>query len=112
MRTLIGLSLAAGVGALAVGLADIPQAHAADMQAPQAQMQPPPGYYGPPPVEESEAYPPPPPPVAYGYPPPPVAYYAYAPRPVIVDPYAYYWRGYGPRVAYGYGRWGRGYRHW
>ena len=49
-------------------------------------------------------------------PPPPVAYYAYAPRrswPAY--PYylrAPYWRGYGPRVAYGYGHWGRGYRRW
>jgi hypothetical protein len=31
MRTLIGLSIAAGVGALAVGFANIAPAHAADM---------------------------------------------------------------------------------
>jgi hypothetical protein len=116
MRKLIGLSVA-GAGVVAAGWAQLAPAHAADMQAPQAQMQPPSGTYGTPPVE-SEAYPPPPvaygyppPPVAYGYPPPPpVAYYAYAPAPVLVGPYPYYWRGYGPRVAYGYGHFGHGFR--
>jgi hypothetical protein len=109
MRKVIGLSLAATVGT--AGLLAIAPAQAADMQAPQAQMQPPPpGYYGPPPPVENY---PPPPPVAYGYP-PPAAYYA--PPPVVVVPgpyygYGPYWGGY-PHVAYGYGygRWH--YRGW
>jgi hypothetical protein len=111
MRKVIGLPLTAAVGA--IGLLGLSPAQAADMQAPQAQMQPPPpGYYGPPPPVEN--YPPPPPPVAYDYPPPPVAYYA--PPPPVVVPGPYYGYGYGPywggypRVAYGYGRWH--YRHW
>jgi hypothetical protein len=109
MRPAIWLSLA-GASTLALSSLANSSAHATDMPAPQAQVQPPPGYYGPP-AEESEAYPPPPAPYAYAAP-PAVAYYAYAP-PVVVAPYPYYWRGYyGPRVAYGYGRWGRGYRRW
>jgi hypothetical protein len=110
MRKVVGLSLAAAVAA--IGLLGLSPAQAADMQAPQAQMQPPPpGYYGPPPAVES--YPPPPPPVAYGYP-PPAAYYA--PPPVVVVPGPYY--GYGPywgrypHVAYGYGYGRRHYRGW
>jgi hypothetical protein len=117
MRHAIGLTLAASVSAVALGAVAIPPAHAADMGVPDyGYQQPPQGYY--PPPQQSEAYPPPP--VAYGYPappPPPVAYYAYPPAPVVVGgPYPYYgygpyWRGYGPRVAYGYGHGGH-YRRW
>ncbi len=90
------------------------------MSVPQAEMGPPPAGYGPPPVEESYGYPPPvppapiydvpppppPPAVVYDYPPPPVVY---APPPYY-GPYGYYWRGYGPRFAYGYGHWHHGWR--
>jgi hypothetical protein len=113
MHKFIGLTLAAGVSALAVGGVELQPAQAADMAVTQGQYQAPaPGYYGPPPVEEGYGYPPP---AAYGYP-PPVAYYAYAAPPVMVLPEVYYgrgpyWRGYGPRFARGYGRWDRGYRH-
>jgi hypothetical protein len=106
MRKVIGLAFAAAAGT--AGLSAIAPAQAADMQAPQAQMQPP-GYYAPPPAVEN--YPPPPPPVAY-YPPPPAAYYAPPPVAVVPGPYygyGPYWGGY-PHVAYGYGHWG--YRHW
>ena len=106
MRTLV---LAAG--ALVFGGLAVQSASAADMPLQQGQIQaPPPGAY------------PPPPRVAY-YPPPPAAYYpppvAYYPPPVAYVP-AYagwpgpyyarwgYWHGYGPRFAYGYGHWGRG----
>lgn len=114
MRTMMRMSLAATVGALALGWAGLHGATAADMsvQGPyQGQYEAPPPAYGPPPVEEGYAYPPPP--VGYGYP-PPVAYYAYGPR-VVFWPGPYYgpgpyWRGYGPRFAYGYGRFGRGFR--
>jgi hypothetical protein len=105
MRKVIGLAFAAAAGT--AGLSAIAPAQAADMQAPQAQMQPP-GYYAPPPAVEN--YPPPPPPVAYY--PPPAAYYAPPPVAVVPGPYygyGPYWGGY-PHVAYGYGRWG--YRHW
>jgi hypothetical protein len=125
MRHAIGLTLAASVSAVALGAVAIPQAQAADLATPDyGYQQPPQGYYPPQqgyyPPQQSEAYPEPaPPPVAYGYPPPPpppVAYYAYPPAPVVVGSYPYYgrgpyWRGYGPRVAYGYGHWGH-YRHW
>jgi hypothetical protein len=109
MRHLLQLSLAA----LALGvLASAPHARAADMGVP----------YGPPPQADYGApYGAPPaapgyypPPVAYDYPPPPPpAYYAYAVPPYVVAPGPYYWgapywRGYGARFAYGYGRWGRG----
>jgi hypothetical protein len=124
MRHAIGLTLAAGVSAVALGIVAMPSAHAADMGVPDyGYQQPPQGYY---PPQQTQAYPQPaPPPVAYGYPAPPppapVAYYAYPPAPVVVGapypcywhgPYAGpYWRGYGPRVAYGYGHWGH-YRRW
>lgn len=114
MRRLFSLSLAAGVGAFALGCAEPHSAKAADLPIPQARMQPP-DYYGPPPAEEGYAYPPP---AVYGYPPPPpVAYYPYAAPPYAVVPGPYYvrgpyWRGYGPHFAYGYGHWGRGYRRW
>jgi hypothetical protein len=112
MQIIRTLALTAG-GLLLGGLA-LQSARAADMPAEQGQIQgPPPGAYGPPPP----AYAPPPPPVAYYrppppayYPPPPVAYYAPA-YPVWPGPYYArwgYWRGYGPRFAYGYGHWGRG----
>jgi hypothetical protein len=107
MRKVIGLAFAAAAGT--ASFLAIAPAQAADMQAPQAQMQPPPGYYGPPPAVEN--YPPPPPPVAY-YPPPPAAYYAPPPVAVVPGPYygyGPYWGGY-PHVAYGYGHWH--YRHW
>jgi hypothetical protein len=118
MRNAIGWTLAAGMSVFAFSAVAIPPAHAADMGVPDYGYQQQPGYY--PPPQQAEAYPPPPPPpVAYGYPPPlppPVAY-PYAPAPVVVGPYygrGYYWQGYGPRFAYGYGRgYGRGhYRHW
>jgi hypothetical protein len=113
MRHVIGLALAASVSAMALGSVGNTPAHAADMATPNyGYQQPPPAYY---PPQQSEAYAPPPPPVAYYPAPPPVAYYAYAPAPVVAYPYylrAPYWRGYGPRVAYGYGHWGRGYRRW
>jgi hypothetical protein len=111
MRKVMKLSLAAAVSALALGAAALHAAKAADMYMPQGQVQAPPEPYGPPPV--AQGYPPPPP--VYGYPPPPVGYYPYAPR-VAVWPRPYYGRGpywggyYGPRYAYGYGRWG--YRRW
>ncbi len=117
MRNAIGWTLAAAAGAFAFGSVAIPSAHAADMGVPEygyQQQQPPPGYY--PQQQQAEVYAPPPP-VAYGYPPPPpppVAYYPYAPAPVVVGPYygrGYYWHGYGPRFAYGYGHYGH-YRHW
>jgi hypothetical protein len=113
MQRTIRVSIAAGVGALALAAAGLHGAKAADMGVPQYQAQPP-AAYAPPPVHESYAYPPPPP-RAYVYPPPPppVAYY-YAPPAYEVVPDVYYepgpyWRG-GPRFAYGYGRWGHG--HW
>jgi hypothetical protein len=110
MRTFVKLSLAAAAGVFALGAAGLHAAKAADMQVPQAQMQPPPpDYYRRPPVEEGYAYPPPP--VMYGYPPPPPVAYGYAAPPFVGRYYAYgrgpYWRGYGPRYAYGYG-----YGHW
>jgi hypothetical protein len=115
MRHLVKLqSLKApcAAGALALGvLASAPwsSAMAADMGVP----------YGPPPVEQGY-YPPPvapaPPPVVYDYPAPlpsPYYYTAYGAAPPYVVPGPYYWgrpywRGYGPRFAYGYGHWG----HW
>jgi hypothetical protein len=108
MRRIL-MRLSAPVSALALGVAGLHAAKAADLVPegpPQGQYQAPPGY-GPPPVEQGYAYPPPPV-VAYGYPaPPPVAYF------VVPGPYAWrgpYWRGYGPRFAYGYGHWGHGHR--
>jgi hypothetical protein len=103
MRNLVKLSVTAG--ALALGaLAPLSAAKAADMAPeyqppPQAQYAAPPAYYAPPP--------------AY-YPPPPVAYYSYDVPAYYAQPYYYgrYWRGYGPRFAYGYGRgYGYGYGH-
>ena len=106
MQTVMRMTVAAAV--IAFGAAAVPSAQAADMGVPEAQA-PAPAYY--PPPAQAYAYPPPPPPVAY-YAPPPIAYYAPAYR-VLPGPYYYpphwgYWRGYGPRYAYGYGRWG----HW
>jgi hypothetical protein len=103
MHGITRVSLAATVSVLALGVAGLHGAKAADMTAPQ--------YEAPPPA----AYAPPPAPV-YGYPPPPpVAYYGYAAPPYVVWPGYYgYWH-YGPRFAYGYGRWGYGrggYGHW
>lgn len=123
MRHVIGLTLAASVSAVALGAVSVP-ARAADMATPDYGYQQPQGYYPPqqgyyPPPQQSEAYPQPtPPPAVYGYPPPPpppVAYYPYPAAPVVVG-YPYYghgpyWRGYGPRFAYGYGHWGH-YRRW
>jgi hypothetical protein len=109
MRTMRMPALAAG--ALILGGLGLQSARAADMAVEQGQFQPPPAAYQPPPPA---AYYPPPPPVAYyPPPPPPVAYYA---PPPVVWPGPYYgrwayWAGYGPRFAYGYGRWGRGWRH-
>jgi hypothetical protein len=101
MRTMMTVALAAG--ALALGWVSIQSAQAADMSVQQGQVQAPPGAYPPPPVGYYA-----PPPVAYY--PPPVAYYAPG---YVVWPGPYYgrwgyWRGYGPRFAYGYGRWGHG----
>lgn len=119
MRKFVMLSAAGALSALALGAAVPQAANAADMGVPQygapapQAYGPPPQAYGPPPVEEAYGYPPPPP--AYGYPPPPpVAYYAYGAPAYAVWPGGYYpggpyrW-GYGPRFAYGYGHWGRGY---
>ena len=101
MRMFVKLSLAAVVGAGALGAVGFETASAADMPMPQTEMQPPPPNYGPPPA--GYAYPPPP--GAYG--PPPVIGYAY-PRPRYVGPDRYgrgpYWRGYGPRYGYRYAR--------
>jgi hypothetical protein len=105
MRNVMRLALAASMGVAALGGLALHAAKAADMQMPQAQQVPPPEAYGPPPA-------------AYYPPPPPVAYYSYAVPPYVAVPGPYDWRGpywrayYGPRVAYGYGRWGwgRGFR--
>lgn len=110
MRKFLKVSLAA---TFALGLTGLHAAKAADMPYPQGQYEGPPQAYGPPPVAENYA---PPPPVAYGYP-PPAPYYAYAPPPYVVVPGPYYgwrpyWRGYPAHFAYGYGRWGHGYRRW
>src|SRR5580704_5131321 len=85
MLNMIKPSLAATIGAVALGSLGIGSATAADIPTPQYQGQyyggPQP--YGGPPPEQAYA----PPPVAYGYPPPPAppAYYEYeAPPPVIV----------------------------
>jgi len=110
MRTMMKLAVAAA--SVALGAAKIPSAQAADIAVPQAQA-PAPAYY--PPPAQAYAYPPPPP-VAYYAPPPPVAYYApaYAVRPGPYYARWGYWRGYGPRFAYGYGRphFAYGYGHW
>jgi hypothetical protein len=120
MRKIVTLAAAAGVSALALGAVAPQPAKAADMYMPQAQYgapPPPPQNYAP---SEGYAYPPPPPATVlregYAYPPPPPVYYPYPEqvyfglaRPYYVGPY---WRGYGPRFAYGYGRWGHGYRRW
>jgi hypothetical protein len=127
MRIITKRAIGVVLGTIAFGGAGPGGASAADVPAPQAQVQPPPppDYYPPPPVREGYAYPPP---VAYAYPPPPPppVYYDYAPPPVVVVPRPYYlgrrfapfygehmygrW-GYGPYVARGYGRfeheWGR-----
>jgi hypothetical protein len=112
MRHVIGLALAASVSAIALGSVGNAPARAADMATSEYGYQQQPAYYPPQqptyyPPQQAEAYPPP----------PPVAYYAYPPAPVVVAPYPYYlrapyWHGYAPRVAYGYGHWGRGYRRW
>jgi hypothetical protein len=107
MRRIL-MRLSAPLGALVLSVSGLQAAKAADLVPegpPQGQYQSPPAYG--PPVEQGYAYP---------YPaPPPVAYYAYpAPFPVVVPgPYVWrgqYWRGYGPRFAYGYGHWGHGHR--
>jgi len=106
MQTFAKLALVAG--ACALGLGAVAPAQAADMAYPEAQAAPeypapPPGYYAPPPAEQG-----------YYPPPPPVAYDTYVAPPYVVAPgpyYGPYWRGYGPRYAYGYGHW-RGYRRW
>ena len=117
MRMLMSVTLVTSVSGFALGWATLQSANADDMPPPDAQYQAPPQPYAPPPPPvQRYAYPPPPPPVVYAYPPPPpVAYYAYpAPRYVgWPGPYYVpgpYWRGYGPRFAYGYGHWGRGWR--
>jgi hypothetical protein len=107
MRTFMKVSLTA---TFALGLLGLHAAQAADVPYPQGQAEaPPPQAYGPPP-EQGYAYPPPP--VGYGYPPP--VFYAPPPYMVVPGPYFVrgpYWRGYAPRYAYGYGRWGYG-RRW
>jgi hypothetical protein len=111
MRSIMKRAIGAALATIAVGGARSGAASAADIPAPQAQVQPPPpDYYAPPPVREGYAYPPP---VAYAYPPPPPpppVYYEYAPPPVVVVPRPYYPGGrfgpfYGDRL---YGRWGYG----
>ena len=119
MQTFAKLAFVAG--ACALGLGAVAPVQAADMAYPEAQAAPgypapPPGYYAPPPAQQG--YYPPPPPAAYGYPPPPpVEYGTYIAPPYAVAPGPYYgpgpyWRGYGPRYAYGYGHWRGGYRRW
>jgi hypothetical protein len=130
MRNIMKRSIAAAIGAIALGNVGIGSAAAADIPTPQAQVQPPPpDYYASPPVEEGYVYPPP---VVYAYPPPPpTSYYEYGAPPVVIIPRPYYLgrhygpiygdhaygvRSYGPYAARGYGRydhqWGRGYRGW
>lgn len=116
MRSFASRTVAATVGAIALGCAGIVSAMAADM----TQQPPPPEYYG-----EQEGYAVQPPPVAYGYPPAPAYGYYYAPPRVVLVPPPYYGRpyyradygyaGYGvrrhaPYVARGYGHYGRYYR--
>ncbi|HUD85668.1 MAG TPA: hypothetical protein VMR17_04405 [Xanthobacteraceae bacterium] len=74
---------------------DFAAATAQNYTAPEGYAYPPP----PPLPQEGYAYPSPPPPAAY-YPYPEQVYFGLA-RPYYVGPY---WRGYGPRYAYGYGR--------
>ena len=114
MQRTIRVSLAVGVGALALAAVGLHGAKAADVGVPQYQA-PPPAAYAPPPVQESYGYPPRPPAYVYPPPPPPVAYY-YAPPAYEVVPDVYYgpgpyWRG-GPRFAYGYGYGHWGHAHW
>ena len=118
-RTMRHIIVAATIGAVAFVAGGT--ATAADIPAPQVQVQPPPSdYYPNPPVAEPYPYPPP---VAYGYPPPPAYYYEYGPPPPVVVPRPYYFarrvyedhpygpRSFGPYFARGYGRyehqWGR-----
>jgi hypothetical protein len=112
MRNTMTRAVAAALSVAVLGGLTLASARAADIPMPQQQAQMPgPGYYGPPPAAPSYGYPPP---VVYGYPPPPpVAYYGYAAPAYWAYPGYWrgpYWRGYGPRFAYGYGRWGRGFR--
>ena len=116
MRNFARRTVAATVGAIALGCAGIVSAVAADV----AQQPPPPGYYG-----EQEDYGPPP--TAYGYRPAPAYGYYYAPPPrvVVVPPPFFYGRPYygasygypaygfrrhAPYFARGYGHHGRYYR--
>jgi hypothetical protein len=110
-------TVAATVGAIALGCAGIVYAVAADIP----QEPPPPQYYG-----EQEGYIVRPPPTAYIYPRAPVYNHYYAPPPVVVVPPPPYYRrsfygaGYGypvygvrryaPYIARGYGPYGRYYR--
>ena len=101
MRTMIRLTMAAA--AIALGAAAIQPAHAADMLVPQAQA-PAPAYYPPPAAglrlsaaTTSRRVLSAPPPVAYYAP-----AYECAGRGLLCAP-GPYWRGYGPRFAYGYG---------
>ena len=77
MRDFARRTVAATVGAIALGCAGIVSAVAADMP----QQPPPPEYYG-----EQEGYAVQPPPTAYGYPPAPAYGYYYAPPRVVVVP--------------------------
>ena len=85
MRNFARRTVAAGVGAIALGCAGIGSAAAADMPAQPS----PPEYYG-----EPEGYAVRPPPAAYVYPPAPVYGYYYAPPAVVVVPPPYYGRPY------------------
>ena len=94
MRNFARRTVAAGVGAIALGYAGIGSAAAADMPAQPS----PPEYYG-----EPEGYAVRPPPAAYVYPPAPVYGYYYAPPAVVVVPPPYYGRPYYGRGYYGAG---------
>src|SRR5207244_13254087 len=92
MRNFASRTVAATVGAIALGGAGIGSAAAADMP----QQPPPPEYYG-----EQEGYNVRPPPTAYVYPAPVYGYYA--PPPVVVVPPPYYGRTYYGRACCGEG---------
>jgi hypothetical protein len=120
MRNLARWAGVAAVGAIAWGSVGIGAAAAADIPVPESQRQAGPGYYGAP--EEYYGEPAPvyrqPAPV-YGYPaPPPVYGYYYGGPAVAVLPGPYYRRPYyggpvygvrrfAPRIARGYGPYGR-----
>ena len=113
MQNLSKHATAAVLSAIAMGSMGIGSAAAADVVTPQYRESR--EYYAPP-IEERYVYRRPP---AVYVAPPPVAYYEYEPRPVVVLPQPYYlrrpygyggtlyaFRGHGPYLARGYGRYG------